>query len=100
MSKDYPDRSVWLAKRCTPPRETYERLVFTGGTFRRRRPGPTHIGKSGVRADKKMRMAALHANFMNDAALINRADDLGLMMFLPEQIRRVRDTVLGSRPRG
>lgn len=91
MSRDYPDRSVWLAHK-------HERLVWSKGTFRRRRPGPVHVGKSFKRRDKKMRMAALYASFFNDPAMIERIDnDHGLMHLIEDQPRLVRDTVLGSR---
>lgn len=97
MSKDYPNRADWLAKRCTPRGQKHQRLVSTGGTFRHRRPGPTHIGKSGVRADRKMRKEAMYRSFFADPNLIARADNLGLMHLLPDHQRLVRDTVLGTR---
>lgn len=43
MSRDYPNRSVWLAKRSTPRGVTRERLVWNSaydGTYVRKRSDP------------------------------------------------------------
>lgn len=95
MSRDYPNRSDWLAKRNAPKPVT-ERLVWSKGTYRRRRPGPTHVSKGFMRADKKMRMTALYRNFFADPAMQSRIAAHQLTWCIGLHPRLVRDTVLGS----
>lgn len=96
MSLDYPNRSDWLAKRATPRVVRTERVAWSKGTYRRRRPGPTHVSKGLLRADKKMRMEAMYRSFFADPNMIERIDDHGLMHLIEDQRRLVRDVVLGS----
>jgi len=98
MSKDYPNRADWLAKRETwRNKHKYERLVWSQGTFRCRRPGPTRIGKSGVRRDKRMRRLAIYRSFFADPEMQIKIEQQKLTWCIPFHPRLVRDTVLGSR---
>lgn len=96
MSLDYPDRSVWLAKRDTP----------TGRIARIRRSirmvsAPTYkkirLNKAEHKRLKKFRMAAMYREFFEDPKNIERIKELKLFWCIPFNPRLVRDTVLGSR---
>lgn len=98
MSLDYPNRAVWLAKRSNPVAGTrvYGRIVATG-TVRRRRPGPTHVTKSTLRALKKARMAQMYKDFFADTKNLQEIAVHKLTWCIDLNPRLVRDVVLGSR---
>ncbi len=57
MSQDYPDRSVWLAKRYTPRVVRAERPLYNGGTLNigsRKRKTKTWNRKRRERAAKRL----------------------------------------------
>lgn len=63
MSLDYPDRSVWLAKRYTPARLDRGRFLRWGHP--RARP---HLGKSGRRKQKAERLLRTFHEFYAEIA--------------------------------
>lgn len=99
MSLDYPNRAEWLAKRNNPVAGslTHGRIVWSQGTFRRRRPGPTHVGKSELRALKKARMEQMYRDFVADEKNMEDVFRHKFAWGLDLCRRLVRDTVLGYR---
>lgn len=98
MSLDYPNRAEWLAKRNNPVAgsRVHGRIVATG-TVRRRRPGPTHVGKSELRALKKARMAQMYADF--ETEFLKRCpDDVSTLRraWLRGEIKKFREEVICS----
>lgn len=67
------------------------------GTFRRRRPGPTHTGKGAVRVAKKAKRAAMYRDFFADPEMQAKIEQHKLTWCIPMHPRLVRDVVLGSR---
>ena len=91
MSKDYPNRADWLAKRCTPRGQRHERpYVDFGGSHRER------LGKTGNRASKKTRREATYRSFFADPEMQARIEYHRLTWCIPLHPRLVRDVVLGS----
>ena len=82
MSQDYPTRADWLAKRCTPRNQRYERMIrpmAAGGPTKdpgrthahRRRKGPLSIstGPRSINAESEMRQLVQAGRFKESAEL-------------------------------